>query len=177
MDIDLLYRHLREYLRRVGRSVARGPDVDDLVHDVFLVALTRRNPLREPALASAWLRGVALRTARSRARREARRGRIVAALDPWARDHSCDPTLDRLEASAALAAIPVAALSLWWRHVGLGESTEQIAAARGCSSSTVKRTIREVTRRLSRSPPGEAARIPSRVGPATVGPSPARHCG
>lgn len=65
----LLMRH-RAAMHAVGAAVmGAGPDVEDVVHDASLVAITDIGRIRDPSLARAWLTGTTRNLARARLRR------------------------------------------------------------------------------------------------------------
>lgn len=70
-DFEWLYRvHAVDVERWVARLAGPGFDVEDLVHEVFLVALGDLRKLRHPAQPATWLFAITERVVRSRRRRE-----------------------------------------------------------------------------------------------------------
>jgi RNA polymerase sigma factor (sigma-70 family) len=55
----LLERHRAGITAIAVRILGHGPDVEDIVHETFLVALTRIDRLRDADAAGAWLMGIA----------------------------------------------------------------------------------------------------------------------
>ena len=92
-----IYATYRRTIR--GILLARAPrvDVDDLVQDVFLVAMERLSSLRDPAAFPAWLAAIARNRATDCLRSSARMAPLPADL-PVA-------DVDRTEALLVLAAI------------------------------------------------------------------------
>jgi RNA polymerase sigma-70 factor (ECF subfamily) len=87
-DPELLFDHLYEtYEPMVERWVRRlagpGADVEDLVHDVFVVALRRRSEFRGEAKVSTWLFRIAELVVRKRRFRR----RLRQVLDVLHRSH------------------------------------------------------------------------------------------
>ena len=137
------------YARMVhGILLARVPlrDVDDLVHDVFLLALPRLHSLRDVARFGGWLAAIA----RNRANDYHRRGMVEVEVE------LSDDTLERpsgtpaaqtsvdAEATAALAAIQT--LPETYREILLlrlveGMTGPEIAARTGLTPGSVRVTL------------------------------------
>ena len=109
LDVDALYRR---HARDVGRWASRlcGPDIDveDIVHEVFLVAHKRRHTFRGTSKPSTWLYGITLRVVSDRRRaRTWRRWFGLSASDrregePGVDAAAGEPSaLDRLEGEQA----------------------------------------------------------------------------
>jgi len=74
-DLDRLYETYEPSVERwVRRLAGPGADVEDLVHDVFLVALRRRHEFRGDAKVSTWLFRITERIVRKRIFRRRARG-------------------------------------------------------------------------------------------------------
>jgi RNA polymerase sigma factor (sigma-70 family) len=81
LDLDEAYRlHAVTVARWVARLAGPGYDVEDIVHDVFVIAQRRWHEWRGEARISTWLYEITLRVVRDR-RRARRRWRFL----PWAR--------------------------------------------------------------------------------------------
>ena len=69
--LDRMYeRHVTDVDRWVRRLVGPRDDVEDIVHDVFLVAVRRRGSFRGDASVKTWLFRIAHHVVRGRRRRE-----------------------------------------------------------------------------------------------------------
>jgi RNA polymerase sigma-70 factor, ECF subfamily len=96
LDLDALYRlHAHEVARWAERLAGPGFDIEDLVHDVFLVAQRRHREWRGQAKPSTWLYEITIRVVQRR-RRTRRRWRLI----PWRREQA--------EAGWPTSALPVA---------------------------------------------------------------------
>ena len=81
LDLDEAYRlHAAAVARWVGRLAGPGEDIEDMVHDVFMVAQRRWPEWRGEAAISTWLYAIAVRVVQDR-RRARRRWRFL----PWVR--------------------------------------------------------------------------------------------
>ncbi len=69
LDVRQLYRETASGLRSTLRRLTNGADVDDLLHDVFVTALTQQTGLKMAQSPRAWLYGIALKKAASHRRR------------------------------------------------------------------------------------------------------------
>jgi RNA polymerase sigma-70 factor (ECF subfamily) len=140
--------------KRYGRDVERvlfrvlGPDVElaDLLHDVFVAALTSIDQVRDPSALRGWLTGIAVRKARKCIVKR-RRWRIIqffAPSDMPEGEARVTPTevsealrctyelLERLPADERLA--------FALRHID-GMELTAVAAACGVSLATIKRRL------------------------------------
>jgi RNA polymerase sigma-70 factor (ECF subfamily) len=116
LDLETVYR---TYGERVSRWAARlaGPgfDLEDIVHDIFLVVQRRLPEFRGEAKLSTWLYEITVRVVQARRRQRRRRwpwpfGRTAsgepneegAAVDPRDQGMSALDALERREATAAL---------------------------------------------------------------------------
>ncbi|MET0384520.1 MAG: sigma-70 family RNA polymerase sigma factor [Polyangiales bacterium] len=140
--------------KRYGRDVERvlfrvlGPDVElaDLLHDVFVAALTSIDQVRDPNALRGWLTGIAVRKARKCIVKR-RRWRIIqffAPMDMPEAEARVTPT----EVSEALRCtyevlnkLPAdERLAFALRHID-GMELTAVAAACGCSLATIKRRL------------------------------------
>jgi RNA polymerase sigma-70 factor (ECF subfamily) len=160
---EMIYRR---YVRLVGttaRRLLRNPaDVEDVVHDTFLLAFRRIEQLNDPEALRAWL----VRIAVSRAHRRFRWRRFVSLIggeDPTPlldEQRSNDASPEQCAELALLARV-VGAMSLklrtTWvlRHV-VGYPLEEVAAACDCSLATVKRRLGKAEEIVQRHVGGEA---------------------
>jgi RNA polymerase sigma-70 factor (ECF subfamily) len=85
---EIYRRHVADVTRWVRRFGTADADVEDVVHDVFLVALRKRQDF-DPRRAAfgTWLFGVTANVTRSRRRRDTWRARIRRAF-PWWSDET-----------------------------------------------------------------------------------------
>lgn len=73
IDVAALYRRHAPFVWRLVRRFGVGEsDVDDAVHEVFLVAHRRREDLRDSSLERSWLFGIAKRVAMATLRKNKR---------------------------------------------------------------------------------------------------------
>ncbi len=83
----LLERHRAGVTAAAVRILGHRPDIDDVVHDTFLVALTHIDKLRDPEAAGSWLMGIARNVSLQRLRAD--REVPDATVEP---DSTNDPT-------------------------------------------------------------------------------------
>jgi RNA polymerase sigma-70 factor (ECF subfamily) len=82
-SLEEVYRgHAARVSRWAGRLAGPGSDVEDIVHDVFLVVQRRLAQFRGEALLSTWLYEITVRVVQSRRRSQRRQSRW---LWPWSR--------------------------------------------------------------------------------------------
>ncbi|MGE5788354.1 MAG: RNA polymerase sigma factor [Myxococcales bacterium] len=140
--------------RSLFRVLGSAYDIDDLEQDTFVTVLDRCHTLRDPSALRSFVVSVAMRLARNELRKRAIR-RFVG-LDTLA-EHTTSPAydpvtaerfrhlyraLDRLESSGRIAYV--------LRHVE-GYELAEVAAACGCSLSTVKRWLSRAESKLKES--------------------------
>lgn len=137
--------------RSLFRVLGSAYDIDDLEQDTFVTVLDRCHTLRDPSALRSFVVSVAMRLARNELRKRAIR-RFVG-LDGLG-DHGTAPAydpvvaerfrhlyraLDRLDANGRIAYV--------LRHVE-GYELAEVAAACGCSLSTVKRWLSRAESKL-----------------------------
>ena len=146
-DRDAFGRLYDRYARMVhGILLARVPlrDVDDLVHDVFLLALPRLHSLRDVARFGGWLAAIA----RNRANDYHRRGMVEVELsdDTFERPSSAPPTQTSVDAEATAALTAIRTLPETYREILLlrlveGMTGPEIAARTGLTPGSVRVTL------------------------------------
>ena len=153
---DVFDRHAPELLRYLTRRV--GPhDAEDLLGDLFVVALERRASF-DPAAASArpWLYGIASNLLHRHRRDEVRFLRALARLGDEPAVASFDERVEARVDSAAQSrplAAALAGLSSGDRDVLLlvawaGLAQDEVAAALGIPPGTVKSRLHRARRQL-----------------------------
>jgi RNA polymerase sigma-70 factor (ECF subfamily) len=140
--------------KRYGKDVERvlfrvlGPDVEhaDLLHDVFVAALTSIDQVRDPNALRGWLTGIAVRKARKCIVKR-RRWRIIQYFSPMDMPES-EARVTPTEVSEALRCtyellgkLPAdERLAFALRHID-GQELTAVAAACGVSLATIKRRL------------------------------------
>jgi RNA polymerase sigma-70 factor (ECF subfamily) len=140
--------------KRYGKDVERvlfrvlGPDVDqaDLLHDVFVAALTSIDQVRDPNALRGWLTGIAVRKARKCIVKR-RRWRIIQFFAPTDMPEA-EARVTPTEVSEALRCTyevlnklpPDERLAFALRHID-GMELTVVAAACGVSLATIKRRL------------------------------------
>lgn len=147
---EMIYRrHVRLVATTAQRLLRDASDVDDVVHETFLIAFEKITHLIDADALRGWL----VRIAVSRVHRRFRWRKFVAFLggdDPTAvleeqacRDASPEQRAELALIDRALGALPLKLRTPWvLRHV-VGCQLEDVAAACACSLATVKRRIAE----------------------------------
>src|SRR5262245_3668059 len=157
LELREVFRTHSAYVATLAfRLLGRDGEIDDVVQEVFLSALSGLRRLQSPRAVRSWLATV---TARKVARRI--RGRRLRALffrAPVDVDYEAiaSPDADPEQRAqvarlyAALDGMPAAERVAWaLRHVE-GERLEDVARLTGCSLATAKRRIASAQRRLER---------------------------
>lgn len=127
------------------RLLGRREDVDDVVQDVFLVAIGGVAKIREPEAVRAWLATVTARQVARRLRR--RRLRTIFGLE--GRDYQVALAVDATQEQSVLLtriyqildSLPVDQRIAWTLRKIEGEKLEAVALICGCSLATAKRRI------------------------------------
>jgi RNA polymerase sigma-70 factor (ECF subfamily) len=137
--------------RSLFRVLGSSYDIDDLEQDTFVTVLDRCHTLREPSALRSFVVSVAMRLARNELRKQAIRRFVgLEGLNEHAAAQAYDPVtaeryqhlyraLDRLDANGRIAYV--------LRHVE-GCELAEVAAACGCSLSTVKRWLSRAEQKL-----------------------------
>jgi len=142
--------------RLVGLGVPSN-DVDDLRHEVFVVALRRRAALSNEAAAAAWLNQacefVALAHRRKAYRRreiqkEATESDVAALLFAASEPDPADGSAERLH--QALAALNPLERDLLALHLAADVPFRTLAELHGCDVKTVRKRFRAAAQRLRR---------------------------
>lgn len=153
---EALFRDHAPYVARVAlRVLGRGPDVDDVVQEVFLAALRGADAIRDPGAARAWLASITVRKAR--AKLYTRRLRAAIGLDDApdyeglvAGDGDPEERVLLARVYAALDKVPTEERLAWTLRVVEGEALEHVAALCGCSLATAKRRVVAAHARIRR---------------------------
>jgi RNA polymerase sigma-70 factor (ECF subfamily) len=140
--------------RSLFRVLGSAYDIDDLEQDTFVTVLDRCHTLRDPSALRSFIVSVAMRLARNELRKRAIRRFVgLDGLAEHATAPAYDPVtaerfqhlyraLDKLEANGRIAYV--------LRHVE-GYELAEVAAACGCSLSTVKRWLSRAESKLQES--------------------------
>jgi RNA polymerase sigma-70 factor (ECF subfamily) len=133
--------------RRVTRSIHAivGADAEDVANEAFAAAWVRWDEVGAYDIPQAWVRKVARRMAIARARRERMRdAREVLATTDHAPSHRADPDL-----GVALARLSDAARAAVALHYAEDRPLDDVAAALGTITPTVKTWLHRVRPRLA----------------------------
>jgi len=162
---EVIYRRHVAYVGwLVVRLIGRHHDAEDVLQEVFTIALEHLRSLRDGTAVRAWLTQIAV----SRARRRLQRRRLMrlCGLDRGADDatlaslasNGCSPeTHAELRLiSDALGALPAGARIAWTLHRVEGLTLDEVAAACRCSLATAKRRVAAGDQRV-RGPAARAA--------------------
>jgi RNA polymerase sigma-70 factor (ECF subfamily) len=145
--LEALFRRYSGYVAAVAmRLMGRDDEVDDIIQEVFLIAVRGIGDVADPAAIRGWLATVTVRTARKRLRMRRMRGML--GLDtPRSYEDVAAPGASPEERAmlarvyAALDRVPVNQRLAWTLRNVEGEALDQVAARCGCSLATVKRWI------------------------------------
>jgi RNA polymerase sigma-70 factor (ECF subfamily) len=147
IDVERVFQRYSAYVAMIAlRILGNNDEVDDVVQDVFVSALSGLSRLQQPDAIRGWLATVTVRHASRRLQR--RRLRWLLHLDRRASYDDIAAPGATPEQRALLAAIyraldtlPVAERLAWTlRHLE-GEQVDVVAQRCGCSLATAKRRI------------------------------------
>lgn len=147
LTVEQAFRRYSGYVAVIAfRMLGRDDQIDDLVQDVFMVALKDLGRLRDPGAVKGWLATITVRFAGRRLRM--RRVRLLLGLDHAPHYAEVVGAEARPEARVLLGQIyafldelPVdKRLAFCLRHIQ-GEPLEEVARLCGCSLSAAKRRI------------------------------------
>lgn len=151
IGIQALFLAHAQFVAQVAlRVLGRDDEVDDIVQEVFICALTELGKLHQPQAVRAWLKTITVRKAYKLLRR--RRLRAFLGLDDPARRGTsafeipapgCSPEEHALllRAYRLLDKLPAAERLAWTLRYIDGEQVESVATLCGCSLATAKRRI------------------------------------
>lgn len=139
----------------VLRVLGRDHEVDDLVQEVFLDAMTGLSSLQDPLAARGWLKTIAVRKACRHLRK--RRLRCLLGMDAnCCYEHLADADIGPEQRALLsrvyqqLDALSVADRVAWTLRYVDGQPLEQVASLCGCSLATAKRRILAAQTELKR---------------------------
>lgn len=144
-SLEDVFRRYSMDVAALGHSIlGRADETDDLVQDVFILALRGLKRVRQPELVKSWLMTITVRVAR---RRLYRHKRTRLSYDETAFEGLVAPTASpehrvlyrRL--LGVLDMLPVDLRIAWALHYLEAESAESVAELCGWSRSTAKRRI------------------------------------
>jgi len=152
--LEAVFRRYSSYVAAVAiRLLGRDDEVDDVVQEVFLVALRGLGRLREHEALKGWLATITVRIAGRRLRRRRLRGFFGLDRRPDYLEVASDEASPEERALLArvyrlLDELPVGERLAWTlRHVD-GEPLDAVAQRCGCSLATAKRRIAAAQRKI-----------------------------
>ena len=154
LTAELLFRQYARYVAHIAlRIVGRDADVDEIVQDVFLVALTGLEDLREPEAVRGWLATITVRKAQRRLRYNRLQSWLGLDDEPdyeSAVAAEASPEQHAIVRSVykALDTLPVNDRVAWTLRYLQDERLENVAAIIGCSLATAKRRIAAAQQKL-----------------------------
>lgn len=154
---ELFRRHAAYVARFLWRLGVRGPEVDDLVQEVFVVAHRRGGFVPERAKPTTWLAEIAVRVA-SAHRRKTKRGRSEIELEEALELKASTPdasvlteTKERLDRVArVLQALEMPQRAVFVLFEIEGESCEEIAQGLNVPLGTVHSRLHAARKNFSR---------------------------
>jgi RNA polymerase sigma factor (sigma-70 family) len=153
----LLERHRAPLYAQALRMLGRGPEAQDAVHDVFLVALRRIDQLRDPEAVGGWLRAILHNACVSRLRK----GQLELLTDEAssyderrAHEPSAEEEIERLAMRewvwTALSELPeVLRVTAMLRYFGSYASYEEISSILDVPVGTVRSRLSQVKVKLA----------------------------
>jgi RNA polymerase sigma-70 factor (ECF subfamily) len=153
---DLYMEHARVLRTGLRRLTWSGCDVDDLLHEVFLVALRRPRALLGAESPKAWLFGVVIKVAAAaRRKHQVRRFLGLDSAKDVASDHPTPLELEARIDAATTVERALSKLSRKKREVLVlfeleGLSGEEVATALGCPVPTVFTRLHHARSELER---------------------------
>lgn len=147
LTADILFRQYARYVAHIAlRIVGRDADVDEIVQDVFLAAMTGLADLREPEAVRGWLATITVRKAQRRLRFNRLQSWLGLDDEPdyeAAVSPNASPEQHALVRSVyrALDTLPINDRVAWTLRYLQDERLENVATIVGCSLATAKRRI------------------------------------
>ena len=158
LEWDVLYRAHADLVRRMlARRGIPVADLDDLCHDVFLIAADRLNESDPPSHFGLWLRAIAWRVAASHRRRGLRKLELLSdATDQEFESHLPSPeaNLQRTQHENllrdALDALDLRHRNVAALHLFEELTTSDIAFVLGCDRKTAAKRLSAAARKIER---------------------------
>jgi RNA polymerase sigma-70 factor (ECF subfamily) len=154
LSLETIFRRYSRYVAAVAlRLIGRDDEIDDVVQEVFLVAVRGMGQLRAPEAVKGWLATVTVRVAGRRLRRRKLRGFFGLDRSPGydqiaASDAPPDQRALLARVYKLLDELTVSERLAWTlRHVE-GEQLDAVARICGCSLATAKRRIASAQAKL-----------------------------
>jgi RNA polymerase sigma-70 factor (ECF subfamily) len=146
-SVDEAFRRYAAYVAAVAtRLLGRDDEVDDVVQDVFVAAVTGLETVREPAAVKSWLATLTVRVATRKLR--LRRLRALVGLDEAvgydalvSDDASPEERALLAHVYTLLDRLPVGRRVAWTLRYVEGHELETVARLCNCSLATAKRRI------------------------------------
>ncbi len=160
IPLELLYERYAPYVAAIAmRILGREGEVDDLVQDVFAMAVRGLRRRRQHLEIRGWLAKVTVRRSLHQLRRRALWGLLDLAEEPHYEKIAAtgaDPEQRQLVAEVyrALDAVPHRQRVPWVLRYLEGESLQTVADLCGCSLATAKRRIEAAHQSISRAVEG-----------------------
>lgn len=139
-DVGRLYReHAVDLIRLAMLMVGDAPTAEDVVQDTLLGLHGKRDPLRDPAAALAYLRSAVLNRCRSALRRRAVAGRFRQPYGPpaWSAEDCAMEEHERREVLSAIARLSRRQREVLALHFYCDLPEAEIARTLGISRGTV----------------------------------------
>lgn len=151
---DRVYRLYQAAVWRMLRRVlCDDPELPDLHHEVFVQALQSAHRFRGDSKLETWLIAIAINCARAKLRSRARR-RWLTFMAPEDLPEAPAPTTEAAAQARAVYTIvgklPAEERIAFTLRFVEGMTLDELAAAMGCSTGTVKRRLRRARERFDR---------------------------
>lgn len=151
---DRVYRlYQAPVWRMLRRVLGDDPELSDLHHEVFVQALQSAHRFRGDSKLETWLIAIAINCARAKLRSRARR-RWLTFMAPEDLPEAPTPSNEAAAQARAVYAIvgklPAEERIAFTLKFVEGMTLDELAAAMGCSTGTVKRRLRRARERFDR---------------------------
>jgi RNA polymerase sigma-70 factor, ECF subfamily len=149
-ELERLFHNWTPYVAAIAvRLTGRDQDIEDIIQDVFVVALEGIAALRDPDRVKGWLAAVTVRVTmkRLRRRRIARAIGLASDWDPsWLQAEEASPEQRTLltQVYRLLESFSTGERTAWSLRYLQGERLNEVARLCSCSLATAKRRIAKV---------------------------------
>lgn len=141
---DARFAEARHRLVRICAGFVGADAADDVVHDAYVRARTRRQQLRDPDLFEAWLTRIAINLCMNRHRSHRR---WLETLPVLARRQSVSPSRD-VGLRELIQRLPARERTLVILHYGHGYTLEEVAQMSGLTPTNVRSIVFRARKRL-----------------------------